>query len=131
VSVLALILIAGSIGAQSASAVIANAGKLLLAAILLHVFGFVFGYVVTRLLRYPPLIARTIAIEVGMQNGGMAAVLAKKNFPLEPMAAVPAVFSSVVQTIVGSLAAAYWRARPVATREPAPAASPVPEDSSP
>ncbi len=126
VSVLALIMIAGSIVAQSASAVIANAGKLLLAAFLLHVFGFVFGYGLTRLLRYPQLIARTIAIEVGMQNGGMAAVLAKKNFPLEPAAAVPAVFSSVVQTIVGSLAAAYWRARPTADRPSIPPKMPVP-----
>ena len=113
VSVLALIFIAGSIVAQSAASVIANAGKLLLAAVLLHVFGFALGYLVSRLLRYSPLIARTVAIEVGMQNGGMAAVLAKKNFPLEPMAAVPAVFSSVVQTLVGSLVAGWWRRNPV------------------
>ncbi len=133
VSVVALIFIAGSIVAQSAASVIAHAGKLAVAAILLHVFGFVFGYFVARLLRYPQLIARTVAIEVGMQNGGMAAVLAKKNFPLEPMAAVPAVFSSVVQTLVGSLVAAYWRARPVtdetscglATGSPVAATSPA------
>lgn len=116
VSVLALIMIAGSIVAQSAASVIEHAGKLLLAAVLLHVFGFLFGYLVTRLLRYPVQIARTVAIEVGMQNGGMAAVLAKKNFPLEPMAAVPAVFSSVVQTLVGSLVAGWWRRNPVAAQ---------------
>lgn len=113
VSVLALIFIAGSIVAASAASVVANAGKLLLAAVLLHVMGFVLGYLVSRLLRYSPLIARTVAIEVGMQNGGMAAVLAKKNFPLEPMAAVPAVFSSVVQTLVGSIIAGWWRRNPV------------------
>lgn len=124
VSVIALIFIAGSIVAQSAASVIANAGKLLFAAILLHVLGFFFGYLVTRLLRYSPLIARTVAIEVGMQNGGMAAVLAKKNFPLEPMAAVPAVFSSVVQTLVGSLVAGWWRRRPVA-EEPVASATAV------
>ena len=73
------------------------------------------------------LTSRTIAIEVGMQNGGMAAVLAKKNSPLEPMAAVPAVFSSVAQTLVGSLVAAYWRARPPAESSPTPepASAPV------
>lgn len=113
VSVVALIFIAGSIVAQSAPSVIANAGKLLLAAILLHTLGFALGYVVTRLLRHPKVIARTVAIEVGMQNGGMAAVLAKRNFPMEPMVAVPAVFSSVVQTLVGSLVAAWWRRHPV------------------
>lgn len=117
VSVLALIFIAGSIVAASAASVIANAGKLLLAAVLLHTVGFVLGYLVSRLLRYSPLIARTVAIEVGMQNGGMAAVLAKKNFPLQPMAAVPAVFSSVVQTLVGSIVAGWWRRNPVSKAE--------------
>jgi BASS family bile acid:Na+ symporter len=112
VSVIALIFIAGSIVAQSAASVIANAGRLFLACTLLHVLGFCLGYWVSRLLRLSPWIARTIAIEVGMQNGGMAAVLAKRNFPLEPLAAVPAVFSSVVQTLVGSAVASRWRARP-------------------
>lgn len=113
VSVTALIFIAGSIVAQSAEAVIANAGKLAVAAVLLHMVGFVFGYVLSRVLRFNEEISRTIAIEVGMQNGGMAAVLAKRNFPMDPMVAVPAVFSSVVQTIIGSLFASYWRRRPI------------------
>lgn len=117
VSVVALIFVAGSIVAQNADSVIANAGKLFLAAALLHVGGFFFGYLVTRLLSYPRHIARTIAIEVGMQNGGMAAVLAKKHFPIEPLAAVPAVFSSVVQTLVGSFVAGWWRRRPVPAEE--------------
>ncbi len=113
VSVTALIFIAGSIVAQSADAVIANAGKLALAAVLLHMVGFVVGYSLSRLFRFNEQISRTIAIEVGMQNGGMAAVLAKRNFPSDPMVAVPAVFSSVMQTIIGSLFASYWRRRPI------------------
>jgi len=113
VSVTALIFIAGSIVARSAEAVMANAGKLALAAVLLHLTGFIVGYGIARIFRYSEDVARTISIEVGMQNGGMAAVLARKNFPADPMIAVPAVFSSVVQTIVGSLAAAYWRKRPL------------------
>jgi BASS family bile acid:Na+ symporter len=113
VSVVAIVFITGGIVAQNAAAVIANAGRLALAALLLHVLGFVLGYAVARVLRYPALVARTVAIEVGMQNGGMAAMLARKNFPMEPLAAVPAVFSGVVQNLVGSLVAAYWRARPI------------------
>jgi BASS family bile acid:Na+ symporter len=114
VSVVALVLVTCGIVSNNAEAVIANAGRLLVAAVLLHVIGFVLGYGVARLLRYPKLVARTISIEVGMQNGGLAAALAKKNFAMEPLAAVPAVFSSVVQNIVGSLAAAWWRKHPVA-----------------
>lgn len=116
ISVIALVLITCGIVSTNAAAVMANAGKLLLAAVLLHVIGFILGYAVSRLLRYPELVARTVSIEVGMQNGGLAAALAKKNFVMEPLAAVPAVFSSVVQNIVGSLAAAWWRKHPPTRR---------------
>jgi len=67
--------------------------------------------VIARLLRFSVTVSRTVSIEVGMQNGGLAAVLAKKNVPLEPMSAVPSVFCSVIQTLLGSLLAAWWRAR--------------------
>ncbi len=113
VSVLAIIMIAGSIVAPNASKVIANAGRLTLALTLLHGLGFVIGYWITRLLRFHDDIARTVAIEVGMQNGGMAAMLAKNHFAANPLVGVPAVFCSVVQTLLGSLLAAYWRFRPL------------------
>jgi len=114
VSVLAIILITAGIVAINAEAVKANAARLAIAALGLHVVGFVLGYFVARLLRYPASVARTISIEVGMQNGGLAATLARENFPLLPLAAVPAVFSGVAQNLIGSIIAAFWRARPVA-----------------
>lgn len=120
ISVVALMFITGSIVGQNAHAVLENAGKLAVAAVLLHTMGFGIGYLVARLIRYPEDIARTISIEVGMQNGGLAAVLAKQNFPLQPLAAVPAVFSAITQTLLGSLLATYWRRRPVE-----PAATPT------
>jgi len=113
VSVIAIVSITGGILAMSAASVMANFGRLALAALLLHVLGFALGYAISRVLRYPVDVARTVSIEVGMQNGGMAAMLARKNFPLEPLAAVPAVFSGVIQNLLGSLVAAYWRRRTV------------------
>jgi BASS family bile acid:Na+ symporter len=129
VSVLALMFITGGVVAQNAEAVIANAGKLMLATVLLHVTGFGVGYLLARLLRYPEDMARTISIEVGMQNGGLAAVLARKNFPEQPLAAVPAVFSGIVQTVVGSLLATYWRLRVPSSSPIASGGSGVPPKS--
>ena len=113
ISVVSIIFIAGSIVAPNAEKVIANAGRLTLALTLLHGLGFLIGYWITRLLRFDDTVARTVAIEVGMQNGGMAAMLAKKHFAADPLVGVPAVFCSVVQTLLGSLVAAYWRFRPL------------------
>lgn len=136
VSVLALMFVTGGIVAQNAAAVKANAGKLALAAVLLHVLGFGVGYLVAKILRRPEEIARTISIEVGMQNGGLAAVLAKQNFPLQPLAAVPAIFSAITQTLLGSLLATWWRLHPIApsnpegttcTPAPLPASPAIPE----
>jgi len=116
ISVVAIIFIAGGIVAQSAESVIAHAGRVAIAVLLVHAFGFMLGYVIARALRFPIVSARTISIEVGMQNGGMAAMLARKHFASQPMAGVPAVFSSVLQTLVGSLLAAWWSRRPVDER---------------
>lgn len=111
VSVVGLSMITGGIVAASAPQMAANFGKLVLAALVLHVLGFLLGYVVSKVLRYPEDVARTVSIEVGMQNGGMAAMLARQHFATQPLAAVPAVFSGVMQNILGGLLASWWRAR--------------------
>jgi len=109
ISVTALIFIAGSIVALSADTVSSYLGVLALAAGLLHLVGFLLGYFFARIFKYDHTIAITISIETGMQNGGLAAVLAKRNFPAEPLTAVPAIFSSVLQNLIGGLLASYWR----------------------
>jgi BASS family bile acid:Na+ symporter len=81
-------------------------------AFTLHVLGFGFGYWISKLLRYPESVARTVSIEVGMQNGGMAASLARAHFAAMPLAAAAGVFSGVMQNIIGGLAAAWWKRRP-------------------
>jgi bile acid:Na+ symporter, BASS family len=110
VAVAALSLITGGIVAVAAAQIAANFGTLVLAALVLHVLGFGVGYGVAKVLRYPEEVARTVSIEVGMQNGGMAAMLARMHFAAQPLAAVPAVFSGVMQNILGGLLAAWWRA---------------------
>jgi BASS family bile acid:Na+ symporter len=112
VAVLAFLLLTGGIIGANAEAVVAHLGILLAAAALLHLAGFGLGYSVARLLGYPVTIARTLAIEVGMQNGGLATVLARNHFPALPLATVSTVFSAFMQTIVGSVISIWWRLRP-------------------
>jgi bile acid:Na+ symporter, BASS family len=111
-AVLAFTFVTGGIVAASAHEIGANFGRLVLAATLLHVIGFTAGYLVTKILRYPESIARTVSIEVGMQNGGMAAALARQHFAAMPLAAAAAVFSGVIQNIIGAAVAAWWKRRP-------------------
>ncbi len=111
IAVLAFTLVTGGIVAASAQEISANFGRLALASLMLHIIGFSAGYAVPKLLRYPESIARTISIEVGMQNGGMAAAMAKQHFAAMPLAAAAAVFSGVLQNILGGIIAAWWKRR--------------------
>jgi BASS family bile acid:Na+ symporter len=56
-------------------------------------------------------VARTVSIEVGMQNGGLAASLAREHFAAMPLAAAAGVFSGVMQNIIGGLLASWWKRR--------------------
>ncbi len=112
IAVLAFVGVSGGIVAASAEAIATSFGRLALAAFTLHVIGFGVGYLLPKMLRYPESVARTVSIEVGMQNGGMAASLARQHFPAMPLAAAAAVFSGVMQNIVGGLMASWWKRRP-------------------
>lgn len=111
IAVLAFVLVSVGIVATSADAIAANFGKLALAALALHLLGFGVGYGISKLLRSPESVARTVSIEFGMQNGGMAASLAREHFAAMPLAAA-GVFSGVMQNIMGGLLASWWKRRP-------------------
>jgi BASS family bile acid:Na+ symporter len=111
-SVVTIALICSSIIGQSSAAIRASAPKLLASVFLLHAGGFALGYLVSRLFRYDRLVARTVSIEVGMQNSGLGVVLARRHFA-DPLTAVPAAISSVFHSLIGSVLAGLWRVRPV------------------
>jgi BASS family bile acid:Na+ symporter len=111
VSVLTIALVCASIIGQNAAAVTASGPRLLGAVVLVHAIGFGVGYLFAWLLGYDRTVARTISIEVGMQNSGLGVVLAQKHFPAEPLTAVPCAISSVVHSVIGSLLAGWWRLR--------------------
>jgi len=109
ISVLLISLIVASIIGQNANAIFNHGPQLLLAVTLLHSGGFVLGYALARVMGCDLATARTVSIEVGMQNSGLGAVLAKTRFAAEPLTAVPSALSSVCHSLLGSLLAAWWR----------------------
>jgi BASS family bile acid:Na+ symporter len=112
ISVLLICMIVGSIIGQNSKDILGHGAQLLLAVLLLHAGGFAFGYAVTRAMRMDRDTARTVSIEVGMQNSGLGAVLARSHFAANPLTAVPSALSSVCHSLLGSLLAGWWRLRP-------------------
>lgn len=88
-------------------------GLLLIVTSLLHNFtGYSLGYLFAWLVRMPERDRRTIAFEVGMQNGGLASGLALQMGKIATVGLAPAIFGPLMN-ITGSVLANWWRARPV------------------
>jgi len=77
-----------------------------LAVVLHNLTGLAAGYGLSRLLVCDRRTARTLAIEVGMQNSGLGVALAVKYF--SAAAAVPGALFSVWHNLSGSLLAGWW-----------------------
>ena len=101
--------------AAGRDSLLAVGGILIMVAMLHNTAGYVFGYGLARLCRLDVQSARTVAIEVGLQNGGMASGLAGAMGKLATVGLASAVFSPWMN-ISGSLLANWWRRRPVDDR---------------
>lgn len=107
VSVFAITAVIVIVVAGSAASIF-SAGLLILVAVILHnAGGIALGYGTAKLFKQPIASRRTMAIEVGMQNSGLASGLAKQYFT--PEAALPGAVFSVWHNLSGALIAAYWR----------------------
>lgn len=67
IAVTTVAILCGNAIAQSSSAILMSGRQVVLAAALLHMSGFFFGYVLARTLGIDVSSSRTISIEVGMQ----------------------------------------------------------------
>lgn len=111
-----LLIIAAVVGGTQKS--IASVGFVVAIGVVLHNgIGLLGGYWGGRLLGFDEAMCRTLAIEVGMQNSGLAATLGKLYFT--PIAALPGALFSVWHNLSGSMLAGYWAGRPAkgATRD--------------
>lgn len=92
---------------------LAESGLLILAAVVLHnLLGLGAGYAGARLVRLPEKTARTLAIEVGMQNSGLGVALALQHF--NPLSALPGALFSIWHNLSGAVVAWWWRERTTA-----------------
>lgn len=129
-------ILCGTAIGQNASAILTSGKQVVMACVLLHLSGFLFGYLLSRLLRIDVASSRTVSIEVGMQvshssvnrallktqfqlklffvfvkmakNSVLGLVLAAEHFG-NPLTAVPCAVSSVCHSIIGSVLAGVWR----------------------
>jgi bile acid:Na+ symporter, BASS family len=113
VSMSGICFIIAIITARSRDKLLTVGPALIVAAMLHNAIGYVMGYWLSRAIRLDKITSRTIAIEVGMQNGGMASGLAMGVLKSADAALAPAIFGPWMN-ISGSIIASWWRKRPVA-----------------
>ncbi|MDY0135985.1 MAG: bile acid:sodium symporter family protein [Thiomicrospira sp.] len=105
----AIVLIIAIVVALNQSQLTQLAGLLIVAVMLHNLIGMLGGYLGARVAGYDSVIARTMAIEVGMQNSGLSVALALKYYTAA--AALPGALFSVWHNISGVIWAAYWQKR--------------------
>ena len=89
---------------------LADVAAILFVLVVLHnLAGLAGGYWVSRWLGQDARICRTLAIEVGMQNSGLAVALAVKYF--SAAAALPGALFSVWHNLSGAMLAGHWNRR--------------------
>ncbi len=118
ISMASICLIIAVITAQSRDQLLSVGPLLILAAMVHNGTGYGLGYWGARLARLDESACRAVAMEVGMQNGGMASGLAIDVLKSTSAALAPAIFGPWMN-VSGSLLAGWWRRRPV---KPRPAA---------
>lgn len=104
-----IVFICALVVAGNRESLVQMTGIVLVACLILNIFGLIMGYAAGWLFRMSRARRRTLAIEVGMQNAGLGAVLALKHLGQE--AAMPAAIFVFVCIFTASLLAAYWRRR--------------------
>ena len=115
VSIMAIILIVGGVVAASAGR-IRETGMLVTLVVVCHnLLGYAIGFALSKAFHMDIAKAKAVAIEVGMQNSGLAASLALLHFGAA--AAIPGAIFSVWHNISGSLAANYLSGRQEAVQK--------------
>jgi len=85
-------------------------GLLMIATFIHNMAGYFLGYWSARIMKFPERDCRTIALEVGMQNAGLAAALAKSMGKVATTGLASVIFGTMMN-VTGSSLASWWHHR--------------------
>ena len=108
VSVIGLACIVGGVVSHFGDAFIRSGVLIFIAAFLHNFIGYIAGWFSGSLMKMNEAKKRTLSIEVGMQNAGLATVLATKHFSTIPEAAIISAVSCVWHSISGTILASLF-----------------------
>jgi BASS family bile acid:Na+ symporter len=109
VSVTAICLIIMAVVSHNAEKILTSGAVILSVVILHNLLGYACGFGLGKLLRLEVPKVKTLSIEIGMQNSGLATSLAATAFPDLAMATVPGAVFSVWHNISGAVLASVYR----------------------
>jgi len=110
-SILAISMIVATVVSHNASKIISTGLIIFIVVILHNLLGYLLGYLVAKLSKMNEPKAKAMAIEVGMQNAGLATSLAATSFPSLALATLPGAVFSIWHNISGALIAGFFSKR--------------------
>ncbi len=110
VSMAGIVLIVAIITAAGRDSLLTVGWTLAFCVLIHNLTGFLLGYWSARLFGLNEQSCRTVAIEVGLQNGGLASGIAVQMGKVATVGLAPALFGPIMNT-TGSLLATFWSQR--------------------
>lgn len=107
-------IVGGVIGANSTK-ILSSLGVIVIVVVLHNICGYALGFLLGKTTGMGRRQSITLAVEVGMQNSGLAASLAASQFATMPLAAVPAALFSAWHNISGAIFA--WAAKAIEAKK--------------
>lgn len=107
ISVTAIVAIVAAVVSANAAKIMTSGLLIVLVVILHNCCGYGLGYVIGKILKLDMSKCKAIAIEVGMQNSGLATSLAGTHFAQYPLATIPGAVFSVWHNISGAIFANF------------------------
>lgn len=107
ISVTAIVAIVAAVVSANSAKIMTSGFLILLVVVLHNCCGYGLGYVIGKALKLDMPKCKAIAIEVGMQNSGLATSLAATHFAQYPLATIPGAVFSVWHNISGAIFANF------------------------